>query len=807
MSAVTKPTVLPNPETIPSELRGPPQWVAWTYKPDGKKLPLDPKTGQTASSTDPSTWADFRTAYKFALRQRCGIGFVFSADDPFCGVDFDNCRSPETGAIKAEVWQMLEGLGSYSEVSPSGAGVKVICRAKLDKNHNKAEIELYDHSRFFTITGQVVPGLPTEINDAQAAVDKLIAEHFPNSNGHKPDPIPQTVVEGTRNDTLFRLACSLRERGLSQAAIEAALLAANTEHCQPPLEDDEVAAIAKSACRYEPGELNPPTLKPIGADDDGLQKDYGHAAVLAVLFKDRYRWAVHRGAWMHYQSGVWRPVPEEAVAKDAADALRRHYAAELAKATDKATVLDLTKKIAETCTYARITGALAFLKGWDGILTTPEQWDRDPWLLNVRNGTIDLRTCTLRPHDPSDLLTKMANVGYDPTATGEKWQQHVEKFLPDADIRRQVQRDLGGALPGAVLDECLPIWWGTGGNGKTTTLRTILHLLGDYGCRAAPDLLVQSKYERHPTEIADLCGKRLVFSVEMDKAKHLAEALVKDLTGGDVKKARYMRQDFFEFEQTFSIVLVCNQRPIVTGTDHGLWRRLRLIPWTYQVKPSERREQDEVIAELLTESAAILNWLLAGLRDRQQEPFWTADEVRAVTDAYRAEMDWLGDFLDECCILGPRYTVPKAELYAAYVEWCEQNHEKPATKKTFTRMLEDRGIGGKKGTAGVRLYCGVGLKVADSGSFSNSPIRNSNLPDYMENVPLSATCTVENAATPVEAEPDQGPLQGEALARGGEGEPVCHICGGYAFCAGDDGLVYCKDHAPDDQGWHPVPDT
>lgn len=531
----------------------------------------------------------------------------------------------------------------------------------------------------------------------------------------KPEAIPATVREGDRNNTLFRLGCSLRGKGLAPAVIEAALQAANRAHCDPPLAAAEVARIAKSAGRYRPGELPPPRLKPVGVgmdeDDDSLQKDYGHAAVLAVLFKDRYRWAAHRGTWMHYTNGRWCPVPEEAVAKKAADALRQHYAAELTQATDKDTVLALTKKIAETCIYARITGALAFLKGWDGILTMAQEWDRDPWLLNVRNGTIDLRTCTLRPHDPNDLLTKQANVEYDPTAKGEKWEQHINKFLPDANIRRQVQRDLGGALPGAVLDECLPIWWGIGGNGKTTTVRTILHLLGDYACRAAPDLLVQSKYDRHPAEIADLCGKRLVFSVEMDKAKHLAEALVKDLTGGDRKKARFMRQDFFEFEQTFSIILVVNQKPIITGTDPGLWRRLRLIPWTYQVQPSERREQDEVVAELLTESAAILNWLLDGLRDKQREPFWVADEVRAVTDAYQAEMDWLGDFLGQCCVLGPRYTVPKAELYAAYVSWCGKNHEAPVSRKTFTRALENRGIGATRvGHDNVPVYTGVRLR-------------------------------------------------------------------------------------------------
>ncbi len=231
-------------------------------------------------------------------------------------------------------------------------------------------------------------------------------------------------------------------------------------------------------------------------------RDYGHAMVLARLFQDRYRWAVHRGSWMAYDGRVWRPTTEEAVAKVAADTLREHYSALLGAAADKAAVLDLTRRIQETCVYARITGALAFLRGWPGILTLAEQWDCDAWLLNVANGALDLRTCELRPHRPGDLLSKLAPVDFDPDAKGEKWTSHVERFLPNPNIRRQVQRDLGQALVGAPLEEYLPIWFGLGANGKTTTARVLLKILGDYADRAAPNLLLQSKHDRHPCEVA-----------------------------------------------------------------------------------------------------------------------------------------------------------------------------------------------------------------------------------------------------------------------------------------------------------------
>ena len=556
------------------------------------------------------------------------------------------------------------------------------------------------------------------------------------------------VSEVDRSGTLYALGCELARAGASGVSIVTAL------------EERDRALYGKYADRRDGGleEYRRIAKKALDAtattttaaaatttptvDPDGQQKDYGHAAVLARLFKDRYRWAVHRGSWMRYDGRVWQPDAEEHVAKEAADALRQHYAAQLAAATDKATVLDLTKKVQETCLYSRITGALAFLRGWDGILTMSDEWDRDPWLLNVNNGTLDLRTGELRHHDPADLCTRLGPVDHDPNAKGPHWEQHINRFLPNPNVRRQVQRDLGRALPGVTLEESLPIWYGTGANGKTTTARALLKVLGDYADRAAPNLLVQSKYERHPTEVADLAGLRLAFSVEVDQGKHLAEALVKELTGGDRKKGRFMRQDFFSFEQTFSIVLIVNHKPIVTGTDEGIWRRVAVIPWEHRIPDAEKRPQEEVVSELVSEGPAILRWLLDGLRDWQNDHGWVAPEVRAASDAYRAEMDVLGDFIAECCILGPRYEVAKGELYQAYTTWCEDNRERPLGKKEFISRLQDRGIGERKGAKGVRLHVGIGLlttRVAEGGADSVSPVKTEIPKGYTESAPPSAT--------------------------------------------------------------------
>jgi putative DNA primase/helicase len=292
------------------------------------------------------------------------------------------------------------------------------------------------------------------------------------------------------------------------------------------------------------------------------------------------------------------------------------------------------------------------------------------------------------------LLTKQANVDYNPDANSEAWAEHLELFLPDPDIRRQVQRDLGVALVGAVQDEYLSIWYGCGANGKSTTARVIMRVLGDYAIKAAPGMLIQKKHDEHPTQIADLCGRRVVFSVEIDQGKKLAEALVKDLTGGDKLKARFMRQDYFEFEQTFNIFLLVNHKPVITGTDTAIWRRIRLIPWTQTVPEDMRRPQDEVVAELSSgdNGSAVLNWMLDGLRDWKENRLRITEKVKAATEEYRAEMDVLGAFLRDCCEEKEYVSVPVKELYEAYLRWCEDTGCDAVSKKTFSERLRDRGF-------------------------------------------------------------------------------------------------------------------
>ncbi len=331
------------------------------------------------------------------------------------------------------------------------------------------------------------------------------------------------------------------------------------------------------------------------------------------------------------------------------------------------------------------------------------------WVIACRNGVIDLRTGKLMPHSPDFLITKRLEASYDPQATAPKWSAHLEYFIPDADIRRHLQRTLGMALVGATLDEHLEIWWGEGSNGKSTTANVVLGIFGELGIMGTSDLLLLTKYEQHPTRIADLAGRRIVFTKETEKDARLNEALVKEITGGDRKKARFMRGDFFEFEQTFDVFLFTNKKPSIKGQDFGIWRRIRLVPFTTTIEPDKRREQAAVVEELLTERDGILNWLLAGLEDWRNDHWWIADGVKAATDEYRAQSDRLAGFLADCCELGQFYTVDKGLLYNEYVNWCGTNGEDAVSKRAFGEILRERGINETKAAKGVRKWVGIRL--------------------------------------------------------------------------------------------------
>jgi DNA polymerase-1 len=340
--------------------------------------------------------------------------------------------------------------------------------------------------------------------------------------------------------------------------------------------------------------------------------------------------------------------------------------------------------------------------------------DQHPWLLNVENGTLDLRTGQLLFHNPDHLLTKQACVSYDPTASCPNWHATLDRIMgEDPEMIGFLQRSFGYALTGNVSEQLFWIFWGSGSNGKSTITNTFLEMLNDYAIKATQELVTVANRDRHPTELTRLFGARLVAVIETSDGRKLNEPLIKEMTGGDPITARRMREDFWTFLPTHKLFMATNHRPDIKGTDHAIWRRPRLVPFDVTI-PDEEQDKD-LPEKLKAEWPGILAWAVRGCLDWQQNGLRAPEKVIKATQAYRAEMDVFGGFLSEECIFGPEYWVSNADLHNRYLAWCQKEGIKdPISNREMGRSLNSRGFTShrEKGT-GKRGWKGLALRDPD----------------------------------------------------------------------------------------------
>lgn len=339
------------------------------------------------------------------------------------------------------------------------------------------------------------------------------------------------------------------------------------------------------------------------------------------------------------------------------------------------------------------------------VAVRPDKLDADGWLLNTPSGTVDLRTGELRPAAREDLITKRTAAPFDPTAECPLWLDHLATVLPDPELVTYLQRLIGYSLTGEVTEHSFHVLYGTGRNGKGVTVNTIVKMLGDYGDVTDPETFLARKEAAHPTNLADLHGKRLVASSETDSGRRLNEATVKNLTGGDTVKARRMHQDFWSYIPTATLLLVTNYLPAVQGTDVGIWSRLHVVPFTVTIPP-ERIDRN-LEHKLVAEQPGILAWAVRGCLDWQREGLVVPEAVTAATREYQQEMDNVGRWLAERCEIGPpswRWETSFAVL--SYEAWCNTEGETPLKPNALGKRLTALGVGNVK-SDGTRYRTGI----------------------------------------------------------------------------------------------------
>jgi putative DNA primase/helicase len=442
--------------------------------------------------------------------------------------------------------------------------------------------------------------------------------------------------------------------------------------------------------------------------------ELGYARRLVAVYGDRLRYVPAWRRWLVWDGQRW--------AHDATGQAARWMKAIARRLTADALAIEDDKGRKAAVSLARrgesaagISGALTLASTEKSIVVSPDDLDADPGLLNCPNGVLDLRTGQVAPHDPGLLLTKMTGAAYHPDAAGPAFTRFLERVQPDPDMRAFLARLLGHALEGRVVSHILPIFHGEGGNGKSTLIDAVVAALGDYADAADPGLLTARSFDAHPTGIADLCGLRLAVLHETDAGRHLAEGTVKRLTGGDRLKARRMREDFWSFNPSHTFVMLTNHKPIVTGTDEGIWRRLRLVPWQVVIPGAERDEQ--LGAKLSAEHAAVLAWLAAGYRDWQAHGLAEPPQVTEATGGWRHDSDALRRFIDQRCLTGPHFTAGSTDLFTAWAKWCADEGEDPGTQTAFATAMQNKGLDKVKDRTGRMRWRGIGLAApgADDG--------------------------------------------------------------------------------------------
>jgi putative DNA primase/helicase len=435
-----------------------------------------------------------------------------------------------------------------------------------------------------------------------------------------------------------------------------------------------------------------------------LDSDMANATRLAVRHGQDLRYTAARG-WFAWDGQRWAPDEKglrvQALAKETAKSIF----SEIETAPDQAAMFRHAKR---SQSKNSIDAMVWLGRSETGIPAVITDFDSNGWVLNVANGTLDLRTGQLRPHRREDLISNVVGIQFDPEAECELWDGFLWRVTDkNEDLYKYLRRFVGYLLVGDMTDQSLHFLYGLGANGKSVFCEVLMRLLGEYAVAVSPDLIMLKRHGGIPNDVARLRGVRAALMNETSQGSRFDEAKLKDLTGGDTLTARFLHQEFFDFRPTHRIVIRGNHKPAINGTDEGIWRRLRLVPFTVTIPEDER--DHHLLSKLEAELPGILNWALQGCREWQAEglkpPPIIADAVRA----YREESDTLGRFIAECCEVRKLGQVKSSVLFKRYQEYAESAGERWVASKDLPHEMQRRGFEWKR-TNQSSMYQGIELR-------------------------------------------------------------------------------------------------
>ena len=734
---------------IPDELKQLKNWCVWKFeKRNGKrtKIPFNAETGEFAKSNDKSTWCSYETAVN--TEGVDGIGFFF--EPPYLGIDIDDIdddlhRFKQGDKLDNIVSEFNEAFKSYTEVSPSGNGLHIIVKGKIPgSRRRKGNIEMYDSGRFFTMTGKTI-GKYKDVTEVSEQVFKTIYEKYlpdntvkyPTTNNYqqnihnlseidvineiyksKQAKLFDDLMKGnyepyytshseadmalanilafwcardySQMDSIFRQSNLYRDKWdekrknstYGEQTLFKAINEANNIYTPKQQTEDNPLRYALSKLFDNQEETKE---FPIRSYDDT-----GNADRFIDRYGNLYKYSYIANKFYIYDGMKWK-IDDKGSIRKLIDEMIESIKDEKIIHGDDVTEEEAREFFQKY--YKKTRGTQAKKNIMNELMhrrpATPDDFDRDDMLINVANGYIDLTSRELYKHDINKMFSQITNTDYTEKMQPAVWLDFLNDiFAGDQEVIRYIQKALGYSLTGSTREQIMFILFGKGRNGKSIFVEVISEILGDYSNNMQAKSLMVKKNDNVNTDIARLSKARFVTSSEPNEGFRFDEGLIKQLTGGDKVTARFLYAEEFEYTPKFKIWVSTNHKPIIRGTDDGIWRRLVLIPFDVQI-PEEKVDKD-LKYKLLREAPAILNWMAEGAYMWMQEGLAMPKKLKEASKAYRNEMDVIEQFIEDECKRVDDAKVKANELYELYKRWANENGNYKMSNKDFGQKMKEK---------------------------------------------------------------------------------------------------------------------
>lgn len=730
---------LNNLTAIPEDLKAIPHWVVWRsqHRENQKdaKIPITPGLGLTeAKVNDPQSWRPFNEARAWFQKEESllGVGFVFHGSDPFTGIDIDDCRDPITEELSDSAKVILKEMDSYAEVSPSGTGIKIFIKGKAPgKKQRRGGIEIYSEAHYFTVTGRRLPGIPETINERQGQLADLYLQVFGSTTDPPLSPAPtndpllarvrsvpdetllqkafssdarfKQLYEGdasafsSRSEADFALCCKLAYWTRADAPRMDSLFCASALY--RPKWDRVSAITVEKACSRELRRWDPASAT---TTERTIKNDLFNAELFNSMFEGQFVYVKEWNEWLHWENTHWERNMKDMLLVKATKSLSQ----ELRRRAFDAPLDQQAKEVAWAVKVGNVSAANSIETLARAYMPASAcELDNGTFFFACTNGTIDLTNGSLRPAKPSDLSTRCTNLQYDSEALCPLFDKFLSEIMcGNEEMICYLWRVLGYCLTGEVREHVFFILHGDGLNGKSTFVDILKAVLSGYAQSARFQSFLSRGTMAQTSandDIAHLAGARAVVALEADEAAKLDSSLVKNLTGGDAIRARFLYSGEFEFKPRLKLFLVSNYVPRIDDTSHAIWRRVHYIPFKYRV-PEDKIDQSLPL-KLYGELEGILAKAVQGCLEWQKGGLQPPRVVAEATSVLRHEFDIIGAALEDVTVPDPQHgRVLHAHLLHAISKWFEENNYRNAPrthqliKDLRRRGFEDKRQGGNK---------------------------------------------------------------------------------------------------------------